>query len=416
LTKDSRLRSIIISGIESRKDLLKASQLFQLLFHVSNREDIILKLHEKRAGLTNTELLQLAKVSYDFMTVLLQERLSQLSKTEMVMFDEIVDKLPNEMKQNVLIHMYKIRDSLSYVGLVSLLKQSAWEAPSGYKEVLDMLWEGQKRKITYSRNHPFTISVPQGVQCIPSLPVSAMAFFEDLPRQQPYRQSPLHLFSPIDDSNYFIEITDLASLLYKPNSKFDITLIKPIQNSSVVIGIYLSSPQSPQPKVLVGHISDSQPCFQLKYPLPKLGPLSFVRIELSFRCLEEISAELPKENVSGDVGLTMENSKVVVCVGDIHQFDVHKDETMGQFLQRACRKWNVNYTEYEIQDMNFQTHPDNTKFSEYNAKGGSHVVRLVKKPTQGTPPFQVPQHGLTHFGGAQAQATVHPWGKEIKFD
>jgi len=238
-----------------------------------------------------------------------------------------------------------------------------------------------------------------------------MAFFEDLPRQQQhYHQSPLHLFSPIDESNFFIEITDLASLLYKPNSKLDITLIKPINNNSVVVGVYISSPQTQQPKTLVGHISDSQPFFQLKYPLPKLGPLNFVRIELSFRRLEEISAELPKETASGDVSSTMETSKVVVCIGDIHQFDVHKDETLGQFLQRACRRWNVNYMEYEIQDMNFQTHPDNTKFSEYNAKGGSHVVRLVRKPTSSpvTAPFQVPHHGISPFGGAQAPGSIFP--------
>jgi len=173
----------------------------------------------------------------------------------------------------------------------------------------------------------------------------------------------------------------------------------------VAAGIYISSPQTPQPKVLVGYVSDSHPSFQLNYPFPKLGPLNFVRIELSFRRSEEILAEIPKEKVTGDVALTMETSKMVVCVGDIHQFDVHKDETLGQFLQRASRKWNVNYMEYEIQDLNFQTYPDNTKFSEYDAKGGSHIVRLVKKQQS---PFQV--HHFPTLGGAQAPAPAQAPG------
>ena len=77
------------------------------------------------------------------------------------------------------------------------------------------------------------------------------------------------------------------------------------------------------------------------------------------------------------------DSSVVVCFGEIHQFNVQKDETMGDLMKRSCKRWNLNHVDYEIQDLNFQTYADNKKFSEAFGNGSSRVVRLVKKSTIG---------------------------------
>jgi len=280
-----------------------------------------------------------------------------------------------------------------------------------------MIWDSESKRVQASKTHCFVISIPQGVQCRPPCPID---FTQPTnPEELYYRYFPLHYFTPAGDNTYYIELSgDLISLLASKNAvKFAITLSSALNDPATAFSISLAT--SPSTKVLVGYIADSNPSFQLNYPFPKMGTVNYVKIELSRRRLADILLELPKEGgvVESEHIVGMDLTKMVVCNGEVHSFDVQKDETLGRFLQRAARRWNANVGGYEIQDLNYQTYPDEMTFTEYNAKGGSHIVRLVPKtsatptptlaPTPGNQgPFMFPQTGgvaPAFLPGAQQQ-------------
>lgn len=82
---------------------------------------------------------------------------------------------------------------------------------------------------------------------------------------------------------------------------------------------------------------------------------------------------------------------MIVCYGEVHQFSVQpgrhyapfclisSEENMLSIASRTCRRWNLSRDDFEIQDINFKTYPDDMTWKDYIVSGGSTVVRLVRK-------------------------------------
>jgi len=359
---------------------MSTSQLFTLFLMepVKYQEDTFKLLYEQRVILTNGQLLKLVPRdrSFEFLQVL-KTRCDTLSDTEMEQFCEFVSHLPDGPREVILLFMFEKRGRLSTFGLVNLVRLSAWGAPNGFKEILNMIWESEKKKLQEVTR--FVISIPKGVQCCRPRPVS-----QDKSLTELFKHFPLHYFNPTPNNNKVYHFEVNLSLIGSNHSvKFTAFLATAFSDPEIGASVSISSPSSNS--VLVGYISDASPSIQLCSPFLKLGNPEYLKVELSIQRLNDILKKLPKEGAEVPVfpppgtGMGMDASKMVVCFGEVHPFEVNKEETLGQFLLRAARRWNVNAGEYEIQDLNFQTYPEGMKFLEYDAKGGSHVVRLVKK-------------------------------------
>jgi len=383
LLKHSLLQDQILNMLYAQKEVLSASDIFNLIPFFSGREKEALFTVFKAKG-------------------------PQLTGHQLCSLHSEASKSPDQtLAVAISVMLYERLGSLEQLELIYLAKSSAIGAPKEFTTILETIFQNElTRMSTLAADNAsgpcdklVALSLPNILQCKPHLPVRSSDVGQTLQWFSPFPESP-------SNACYLDVVGDMVSLAHL---SFNVVLCKTLPLTKAA-AVYLTLLSTTDKSIFVGYMTNTVPLLHLPYPFPVFGSVQNVRIGIKIVDVADAlkEAEKAKKEVITTATTTTTTTissspntatPLVVCYGEIHSFPSLPGETMASITERSCSRWSLLPSEYEILDIDFRAYPDDMTFQEYLSKGGPLVLRLKKKNVYG---------GLTFPGAPQQQQPVQP--------
>jgi len=298
----------------------------------------------------------------------LYAKLNLLTGTQLTQLHEYCKK--EDVREKISSVLYEKRKTISQEDLIFLAIESARAAPPEYHEILNQLLYNEKMKNSQPKTSCFGISVPFQLKCGSNK--SSINTNSDQPI--------FHYFNAIDNQKHYVDIEGpFATLLKYGDISFEVIQTKLLLNKGATV--YLSLPPSFNNSIEVGTVSAQIPICTFIYPFQKIGIVESIRIGLVVKDKEFSAQTVSTKEIIKHTQLSDQDPSdlITVCFGEIHQFKTKEHDTMLTLLEFACRRFNQNIDQFEIQDLHYRTYPNQTTFVDYQKGGGSSIVRLVRK-------------------------------------
>ncbi|ELR21275.1 uncharacterized protein ACA1_181640 [Acanthamoeba castellanii str. Neff] len=315
-------------------------------------------------------------------------------------FFVIMPLCPPERQQQIMAHLYRIRQQLDSIQMLQLMKLYFVAPPSvEIQGLMNALYENEKRRKTsatrdWSRSSDRRTRSPilrkKGPND-PSRPISSLT---------PHCRCPTSWTPPSTQSSRL----RWRARSWEPAATRCPSRVDSRRRST---GWLCSFPCLPSSAKSDTTWAETKPLFPLSYPLPTVGAVTAVRLIASVLPLEAIAKQygtqpagvlalgsqpgtpLAPSQVGGEV-------EVTVCFGETHVFRLQKEDTFDELLKRAARRWNVSPTYHELQDNNFRTLDINRPVADTMTPNA--IIRLTRRgfaDTAATPAAAAPAPALT---------------------